>query len=46
MDGEIQTKRLGPNLMILFDRAGSMGNALEGSMETRLDAAKGSCFAF
>lgn len=40
IDGEIPTKRLGPNLMILFDRTGSMANALEGSMETRLDAAR------
>jgi hypothetical protein len=40
IDGEIPTKRLGPNLMILFDRTGSMANALEGSSETRLDAAR------
>lgn len=40
VDGEIPTKRLGPNLMILFDRTGSMANMLDGSMETRLDAAR------
>ncbi|NUQ72804.1 MAG: VWA domain-containing protein [Polyangiaceae bacterium] len=40
VDGEIPTKRLGPNLMILFDRTGSMANTLDGSMETRLDAAR------
>ena len=40
IDGEIPSKRLGPNLMVLFDRTGSMANALEGSSETRLDAAR------
>lgn len=40
IDGEIPSKRLGPNLMILFDRTATMGNVLEGSSETRIEAAR------
>lgn len=40
IDGEIPTKLLGPNLMILFDRTASMANVMPDTMETRIEAAR------
>jgi hypothetical protein len=39
-DGEIPTKLLGPNLMILFDRTASMANEMPDVMQTRIEVAR------